>query len=350
MSEQNTLTYARVNEDIIRMLDKPTVKWWGLFNKKTVYSKKCSSGCLSLDGKCITENPAPLGYKIIKNNSKLGGLCSNFGPFNATKAYPKIENGEDTFYFEPARGTNHVFCFGDNQDSIAYNESTIAVPAGSYLCDSANNVYYKKCNSGCAYTGFCGGKTGGEITHITYENNPYMFSFSKNNSCFDKKGENKDKYSCTGGSIKDVSWLWYCDGKRVYYMSCPESSCTDDGCKLNNPFSGDESVSVDYSVTSGEVDLSKPVQIIAKSSSGTAYIVYELFLDGKSQNGWQYIFCDETTMCYKKLPVVTIDIKSDSLYEPTLTYLVYARSISGVWSDPRQITQKKQWESDFDLI
>ena len=31
MSEQNTLTYARVNEDIIRMLDKPTVKWWGLF-------------------------------------------------------------------------------------------------------------------------------------------------------------------------------------------------------------------------------------------------------------------------------------------------------------------------------
>ncbi len=31
MSEQSTLTYARVNEDIIRMLDKPTVKWLALF-------------------------------------------------------------------------------------------------------------------------------------------------------------------------------------------------------------------------------------------------------------------------------------------------------------------------------
>lgn len=31
MSEQNTLTYARVNDDIIRMLDKPTFKWWALF-------------------------------------------------------------------------------------------------------------------------------------------------------------------------------------------------------------------------------------------------------------------------------------------------------------------------------
>jgi Ni/Fe-hydrogenase subunit HybB-like protein len=31
MSEQSTLTYARVNEDIIRMLDKPTVKWFALF-------------------------------------------------------------------------------------------------------------------------------------------------------------------------------------------------------------------------------------------------------------------------------------------------------------------------------
>ena len=31
MSEQNTLTYTRVNDDIIRMLDKPTFKWWALF-------------------------------------------------------------------------------------------------------------------------------------------------------------------------------------------------------------------------------------------------------------------------------------------------------------------------------
>ncbi|MCK5391185.1 MAG: polysulfide reductase NrfD [Deltaproteobacteria bacterium] len=31
MSEQNTLTYARVNDDVIRMLDKPTFKWWALF-------------------------------------------------------------------------------------------------------------------------------------------------------------------------------------------------------------------------------------------------------------------------------------------------------------------------------
>lgn len=31
MSEQSTLTYARVNEDVIRMLDKPTVKWLALF-------------------------------------------------------------------------------------------------------------------------------------------------------------------------------------------------------------------------------------------------------------------------------------------------------------------------------
>jgi len=31
MNEQNTLTYARVNDDIIRMLDKPTFKWWALF-------------------------------------------------------------------------------------------------------------------------------------------------------------------------------------------------------------------------------------------------------------------------------------------------------------------------------
>ena len=31
MNEQNTLTYARVNDDIIRMLDKPTFKWWSLF-------------------------------------------------------------------------------------------------------------------------------------------------------------------------------------------------------------------------------------------------------------------------------------------------------------------------------
>ena len=31
MSEQSTLTYARVNEDIIKMLDKPTVKWLALF-------------------------------------------------------------------------------------------------------------------------------------------------------------------------------------------------------------------------------------------------------------------------------------------------------------------------------
>ena len=31
MSEQTTLTYARVNEDVIRMLDKPTVKWLALF-------------------------------------------------------------------------------------------------------------------------------------------------------------------------------------------------------------------------------------------------------------------------------------------------------------------------------
>lgn len=31
MNEQSTLTYARVNEDIIRMLDKPTVKWLALF-------------------------------------------------------------------------------------------------------------------------------------------------------------------------------------------------------------------------------------------------------------------------------------------------------------------------------
>ena len=31
MSEQSTLTYARVNEDVIRMLDKPTIKWLALF-------------------------------------------------------------------------------------------------------------------------------------------------------------------------------------------------------------------------------------------------------------------------------------------------------------------------------
>jgi len=31
MSEQSTLTYARVNEDVIKMLDKPTVKWLALF-------------------------------------------------------------------------------------------------------------------------------------------------------------------------------------------------------------------------------------------------------------------------------------------------------------------------------
>ncbi len=31
MSEQNSLTYAKVNEDVIRMLDKPTVKWLALF-------------------------------------------------------------------------------------------------------------------------------------------------------------------------------------------------------------------------------------------------------------------------------------------------------------------------------
>ncbi|MEQ9617971.1 MAG: NrfD/PsrC family molybdoenzyme membrane anchor subunit [Deltaproteobacteria bacterium] len=31
MSEQTSLTYAKVNEDIIRMLDKPTVKWLALF-------------------------------------------------------------------------------------------------------------------------------------------------------------------------------------------------------------------------------------------------------------------------------------------------------------------------------
>ncbi len=31
MSEQTSLTYARVNEDVIRMLDKPTVKWLALF-------------------------------------------------------------------------------------------------------------------------------------------------------------------------------------------------------------------------------------------------------------------------------------------------------------------------------
>ena len=31
MSEHNTLTYARVNDDVIRMLDKPTFKWWALF-------------------------------------------------------------------------------------------------------------------------------------------------------------------------------------------------------------------------------------------------------------------------------------------------------------------------------
>jgi len=31
MSEQTSLTYAKVNEDVIRMLDKPTVKWLALF-------------------------------------------------------------------------------------------------------------------------------------------------------------------------------------------------------------------------------------------------------------------------------------------------------------------------------
>ncbi len=31
MSQESTLTYAKVNEDIIRMLDKPTVKWLALF-------------------------------------------------------------------------------------------------------------------------------------------------------------------------------------------------------------------------------------------------------------------------------------------------------------------------------
>lgn len=31
MSEQTSLTYAKVNEDVIRMLDKPTIKWLALF-------------------------------------------------------------------------------------------------------------------------------------------------------------------------------------------------------------------------------------------------------------------------------------------------------------------------------
>ncbi len=31
MSQETTITYSKVNRDIIRMLDKPTVKWWALF-------------------------------------------------------------------------------------------------------------------------------------------------------------------------------------------------------------------------------------------------------------------------------------------------------------------------------
>ncbi|HEY7535530.1 MAG TPA: NrfD/PsrC family molybdoenzyme membrane anchor subunit, partial [Thermodesulfobacteriota bacterium] len=31
MNQESTLTYSKVNQDVVRMLDKPTVKWWALF-------------------------------------------------------------------------------------------------------------------------------------------------------------------------------------------------------------------------------------------------------------------------------------------------------------------------------
>ncbi|MCK4968290.1 MAG: hypothetical protein KAS12_04500, partial [Candidatus Aenigmarchaeota archaeon] len=248
--------------------------WWGLVKKGLVYKKKCSLGCNKSTGFCEAENSAPSGYTLLKDNDKLNGFCSNFGPFDTSEAYPKSEGG-DTFYFEPAPGLNHVFCFNEDQGNISVGDKNISILAGSYICDSLNNMYYKSCgslSSKCAYTGFCGDTADGKIKKITYQNNPYLFLLRKNASCFDVKNKIKDTYKCSVDS-NGISWLWYCDGKKVHFMYCPKGMCTSSGCKLNKASDDTESIVLDYSVTAKSFE--EEIPIFAKSDSGIAYIAYD---------------------------------------------------------------------------